>query len=87
MRKYLNELEEMYQIWDQFDFEEALNSYTDMNELMCAVADKFYNDPYLPYEWDGDIFNWCTMDEFVDYLRQRYPQFHINEITTYNIWR
>lgn len=81
---YEEEMRRQYELLDQYDFEPYLQLYDDISDLM-------YNFEYqcdikkLPPDFGVCVFNYCSMEDFVDYLRKRYPEYNIYETTAYKI--
>lgn len=68
---YYNDLRDTYIELDKFNFEEEFELGRDYNlkEVMAFVADKTQHS--LPEKFEGDIFNFMSTNEFIDYLIQR----------------
>lgn len=81
---YEEEMRRQYEVLDQYDFEPYLQIYDDVSDLMFNFEYEC-NIDNLPQDFEGCVFNYCSMEDFVDYLRKRYPEYNIYEATAYKI--
>ena len=81
---YKEEIQRQYEILDQYDFTPYLEIYTDLDQLMhvfeyeCSIEN-------LPEDFENCVFNYCSTEDFIEYLRQRYPKYEIYEVTKYEV--
>lgn len=72
-------------ILDQIPIMNYVYRGADINDIMCRIENEYdhlvQSDPDC---FQGLIFNWMGMDEFMDYLRDKY-QISCNENITYSI--
>ena len=61
-----------------------LEIYDDVDALMFNFEYEC-NIDQLPPEFQNCVFNFISTEEFVDYLRDRYPRYSYDEVTTYKI--
>ena len=77
-------LRRQYEILDTYDFIPYLELYDDIDDLMYNFEYECEIDA-LPPEFQNCVFNFISREEFVDYLRERYPNYHFDEIIRWNI--
>lgn len=81
---YEEEMRRQYEVLDQYDFEPYLQLYDDVSDLMFNFEYECDIKKLPPY-FEECVFNYCSMKDFVDYLRKRYPEYNIYEVTAYKI--
>ena len=81
---YKEEMERQFDILDQYDFLPYLEIYDDIDQLMFNFEYECDNS-ILPEDFQGSVFNYCSTEDFVDYIEKRYPNFHIVPVTAYKI--
>lgn len=81
---YEEEMKRQYDILDQYDFLPYLEIYDDVDELMYNFEYECNTDG-LPEDFQKCVFNYCSTEDFIEYLHQRYPEYKVNEITKYRI--
>lgn len=85
---YKDMLKQTEEFLDTIPVENYLQSYKDLSEVMKEIqrdyGDKIKDSPIF----EGDVFNWISIDEFADYLRKK-KNIHIYEdvVITYIIGR
>lgn len=77
------------EVLDKIDFLPYIKNAHNENilHLMFAVEKDYDNTELTNNEFlEGDTFNWISVDEFVSYLRERYPKnFDYYEVTEYRV--
>lgn len=81
---YEEEMKRQYEVLDQYDFTPYLEIYDDIDALMFNFEYEC-NIDQLPPEFQNCVFNFISTEEFIDYLRDRYPGYSYDEVTTYKI--
>lgn len=82
---YEEEMRRQYDILDQYNFLPYLNLYNDVDELMFHFGYECDNS-ILPEDFGGYVFNYCSVEDFIDYIKKRYPNYNIEPVTRYVIW-
>lgn len=73
-----------YEILDQYDFTPYLEIYDDLDLLMFNFEYEC-NIDNLPEDFQKCVFNYCSVEDFIEYLRERYPEYEVNEVIKYEI--
>ena len=60
------------EVLNEIDFIPYLKEYQNLEQMMVAIENK-YNSFMLPPELEGEIFNYYSEDDFMNYLANRYP--------------
>ena len=70
---------------DGLNLEEEFKEFGghDISEFMEFLEDKYGNSLAADLRFCGFVFNWMSTEEFLDYLRKRYPGFSCVEYTKY----
>ena len=73
------------EVLNEIDFIHYLKEYSNLGRMMMAIENK-YNSFMLPPELEGEIFNYYSEDDFMNYLANRYPtKLYFYPITDYLI--
>lgn len=73
------------EVLNEIDFIPYLKEYQNLGQMMVAIENK-YNSFMLPLELEGEIFNYYSEDDFMNYLANRYPtKLYFFPITDYLI--
>ena len=81
---YKEEMRRQYEVLDQYDFTPYLEIYNDLDLLMFNFEYECNTDN-LPEDFQNCVFNYCSTEDFIEYLNQRYPEYEIYEVTKYEI--
>ena len=81
---YKEEMKRQYDILDQYDFLPYLEIYDDIDQLMFNFEYEC-NIDNLPEDFQDCVFNYCSVEDFIEYLSQRYPEYEVNKIIKYEI--
>lgn len=77
MNDYEKAMKIQYGVLDKIDFEPYFEKYNgkDVNSLMDAVRDDYdESDLTKATVLSGRIFNYLSVDEFIEYLEERYKK-------------
>lgn len=64
---------------DTIDFKPYLESTRNISKLIEAVESDYLNDPNIPPECEGEVFDWLDEYDFALYLKKRYGNLKIVE--------
>ena len=64
---------------DTIDFKPYLESTRNIGKLIEAVESDYLNDPNMPPELGGEVFDWLDEYDFALYLKKRYGNMRIVE--------
>lgn len=84
IKRYEEEMKRQYEVLDQYDFTPYLEIYDDLDLLMFNFEYEC-NIDNLPEDFQKCVFNYCSTEDFVEYLRKRYPKYEVNEVIKYEI--
>ena len=81
---YKEEMQLQASLLDRYDFIPYLENYYEVIDLIHAFEQDHDNDN-LPDEFEGYVLNFYGLEDMVNYLSKRYPQYYFKEIITYVI--
>lgn len=75
-----------YEYLDSIDVRRYLVDGADVWDIMDTIKDKFNDDYCKKYNDNYGLFNYTGTDDFLDYIRKRYPDISYHESIKYYIY-
>ena len=90
MTEYEQQMKEQFKYLDQIDIERYMKNCTTnkIGELISAIERDYDNTEFTDNDFlEGCIFNWCSEEEFIEYLEKRYGKRFSSREVSYNTFR